>query len=102
MVFLLAGVIFDMAQVLILILILLCHLCGIGFNDWVAFLTTFLVVFIFFGDLGLGLSLRLTCINRKRIVAGLSLISILMVLTGFVFLGGFVALWVPKVDFFCS
>lgn len=53
-------------------------------------LTISLVAFVFLRDLGLGLSLRLTYISKREIVAGFSLI-ILMIPIRCVFLGGFVA-----------
>ncbi len=62
------GVIFNMAQVLWrLLLVLLCYLGNINLSSWMAFSTTLLVFFE-------SLSLRL--ISRRRIV-GLSLVFIL-------------------------
>lgn len=74
--FLFANLAFDIAQVLCFIVILLCHLGDIDLSDEATSLTVFLIVFFFFRDLGLGL--KLTYISKSRIVAGLSLISILI------------------------
>ena len=46
--------------------------------------TTFLVMFILFKSLSLGL--KLTCISKKNIMAGLSLVSILILLISFIFI----------------
>ena len=61
--------------------------------------TTFLIAFVFFKNLHLGLDLRLTYINKKAIVAELSLI-ISIVPTTFVFFDRFVVFWVSGIDFF--
>lgn len=80
-----------------LILIFFCHLGGINSSNWVSSLTVFLVTFVFFKGLGL----RLTCISKWRIVSRISLVSILMLLIGFVliFLSWYVAFWAFRVNF---
>lgn len=58
----------------------------------------FLLAFVSFGGLGLGL--RLTYINRREIVKlNLILISMLLIDFVFVFLVWSVAFWAPKLDF---
>ncbi len=63
------------------------------------FLMISLMIFIFFGDLGL----RLICINGKGIVGGFSLVSILILPISFILIlfGWFVAFWVLKIDSPC-
>lgn len=92
--------ILDVTQVFSLIFVLLYNLGGVNPSSWVT-LTAFLMAFIFFGGLGLGL--RLICISMSEIV-GLTLVSIPMFPIGFVFvlLDWFVAFWTFKVDFSCS
>ncbi len=77
-------------------LIFLCHFGGIDPDGWITSSTAFLMAFIFLEDLGLGLSLRLTCINKRKIVAGLSLVFISIVPTGFVLFSRSVAFWAPR------
>lgn len=97
MAFLFIDITFDIAQVLVLILIFFCHLSGINSSNWVSFLTVFLVAFVFFEGLGL----RLTCINKWKIVSRISFVSILILLIGFVliFLSWYVAFWAFRVNF---
>ena len=72
-----------MAEVFGFVLVFLGNLSGIDFRTWIASLAAFMT-FIFFGGLGL----RLTCINRQKVV-GFSLVfvfnPILILLTDFVF-----------------
>ena len=76
MIFLLASVIFDMAQVfLVFVLIFSDNLSIINSSSWMAFLTVSLIGLVFFRDLSLGL--RLIYISKREIVR-LSLISIPM------------------------
>lgn len=95
--FLLVGIVLNIAQVLCYIFILLYHFNGVNLSAGIISSTTFLVAFVSFGSLSLGLTLRLTCINRKGTVARLSFI-IPIVPTRFVLLGGPVALWAPGID----
>ncbi len=90
--FLFANLAFDIAQVLGFIVVLLCHPSDIDLSDEATSLTLFSIAFFFFRDLGLGL--KLTCISKSRIVAGLSLVSILMPSIDFqlVFFSWFVAI----------
>lgn len=98
MVFLLAGVAVNMAQVLGFVLIFFCNLSSVDPYGWIALSTTSLVTFIFFRGLGLGLGLTLTCINKREIVARCSLI----IPTKFILLGGPMTYWAPGVDFLGS
>lgn len=98
MAFLFASVIFDMAQVFSFILY---HFKGIDPSCWISSSTAFLIMFVFLRDLSLGLSLRLTCISKKGIIARLSLI-IPIVLTKYILPGGSVALWISEVNLLYS
>ena len=64
------------------------------------YLIAFIIVFIFLKGLSLGLSLKLIYNDKRKIETGLSFISILMILTRFVFFGGSVALWVLRINLF--
>lgn len=86
-----------MAQVLSFILVLFCHFGIVDLSGWITSLIAFLMAFVFLRSLDLGLSLRLTCINKRGIVAKFSLI-ISMVLNSFIFLSRPGALWVSGVN----
>lgn len=90
MIFFFIGVALNMAQLLGFILVFLCHFGGIDRSDWIISSTISLVTFVFLGDVDQGLSLRLTCISRKRILARLSLV-ISMIPTEFILLSEFIA-----------
>lgn len=91
MVFLLAVVSLDMAQVLGFIFVFLLHFSDVGCNGWMISLPASLVPFVFLRHLYLGLRLRLTYISRRGSMARLSLV-ISMVSTKLVLLGGSVTL----------
>ncbi len=91
--FLLTGVVLNMTQVFGFVFVIFCYFGDINHNGWMPFLTASLVLFDFLRSLGLdlGLSLRLTYISKREIVSELSLVSILMVPTKFIFFCGFIA-----------
>ncbi len=84
MAFLLVGVALDVAQVLGLILVLLCYFSDVDPSGWMVSSMVFLLPLIFLRGLGL----RLTCISKRGIM-GFSLISVLILPSNFVpvFLG---------------
>ncbi len=86
-----------MAQVLGFILVFFCHFGGVDPSSWMTSSIAFWVVFVFFEslDLSLSLSLRLSYINRRRIMTRLSFVTISMVSTGFILLCGSVLFWAP-------
>lgn len=92
------DVAFDMTQVIgfFLILVFFYYLHCVDPNGWVT-LTAFLLRYVFFEGLSQGL--RLTKIG---IMIRLSLVSILIVLKGFVLFDGSVALWASGINFHCS
>lgn len=97
---LLTDIALNIAQILDLILVLLCYFGDIDSSVRMTSFTIFLIAFVFLGGLGLSLNLRLTltCISRRGIVAGLSLI-ILMISAEFIPFGGFIALLTSGIDF---
>lgn len=82
---LLASIALDLTQIFGFIYVFLCHFGSIDPSSWMSSSLAFLVVFVFLGGLGLGLSLKMTCITREQIVARLNLV-ISVVLTGFILL----------------
>lgn len=96
--FLLADVALDIDQVFGLILIFLCHFGNVNLSSWITSFSAFLVALVSLTDLGLSLSLRLICINRKSSVIKFSFV-VLMVPTGSIFLGEFMTLWIFSVNF---
>lgn len=82
----------------LLVFVFLCNLSDIDFYGWMAFLTDFFITLIFFR--GLSLSLKLTCINRKRIIElTLVFIPIFSVSFVFIFLGWRpITLWALEVN----
>lgn len=80
MTFLFTGIAFDVAQVFHFIIIFFSYLNSIDLSYWEIFLMIFFMTFIFFRGL------RLTCIiSRSEILGGLIIVSILIILIGFVF-----------------
>ena len=57
------------------------------------------MAFFFLRELGLGLSQKLISISKEEVVAKLSPISILMVLTRLVFLDRSMTFWISEIDF---
>lgn len=101
MTFLLLGIILNIAQVLglILIFVFFSNLNSIDSSNKVVFSTIFILVFVFLRGL------KLTYISRKKILNRLILISIFpMIPISFIFMvfDWFIALWIPKIDFYCS
>ena len=64
------------------ILIFFYNLSSIDNNNWITFTTIFLIAFVFFQSLGL----KITYNSNKKTMSKLSLIFILMLLIGFIFI----------------
>ncbi len=99
----LVGVAYNVAQILGIILVFFSHFGDVDPNSWMTSLKTSLIVFVFFKSLGLdlGLSLKLTCISKRRIITKLSLISISMIaliLNKFALFGLSVIFWAYRVN----
>ena len=79
--FLFTSIIFNIAQILSLIFVLLCYFGGINPSSWIAS-SIVSMTFVFFRSLGL----RLTISRRKIVGLSLIFISIAIFLINFVFL----------------
>lgn len=100
MIFLLTDIALDITQVFNFVLVLLCYFSGVYLSGWITLFLASLVALVLLENLGLGLTLRMTCISRRSNMVELSFI-VLMILAKFILFDKPITLWALSVNFLC-